>query len=118
MLSNLLISVGLAGFAHAIYAMTVLVNKEDAVAAESGLNMEATIMTFTEPQYLIIAIEAVVSFIFFMLGFILRKPFHRARLIDNASVCRYDNAMHTGKGFIHFNQRGALGDGRHSNKNE
>lgn len=92
---------GSACLLHATYLIHLMSSYDSVSDVPSGSTFSSKVSLL----YLSAVVEVGIGVMLVMVGFILHRPFQRSRLLDTARTKRYDTAMHTGKGFIHFNNR-------------
>lgn len=112
-MSTVLVVIGAMCLAHAVFMMYSLANTEVEEVSESGAVTTTTLASSMSSFYFAVVAESVIGFLVLMGGYIRQRIFIRSRLIDNALTQRYDSKMRPGMGFVHFNHRGTLGDGRY-----
>lgn len=102
-------AVGIALYAHAGYQMYQRANKQDV----GGAADEVSAANFLSLTYLLAVAECLAGFAIIIYSSILKNEFIPSRLIDKFACSRYDATLKPSVGFIHFQHRGVVGDGRH-----
>eukprot|EP00796_Vickermania_ingenoplastis_P007262 gene7262-5108_t len=118
---TVLVWLGVALFIHAIYMMYTLVDsdiQEPGLSFQSMIAGTATLSTAISPMKTAASVETMVALVLVMAGYIRTQRFTRSRLHDLNKRLRVDASFNSGPGFIHFNHRGTLGDGRSGGKGE